>query len=281
MKYFASCSFGKDSVATVLLAIENNEPLDGILFNEIVFDHKRNISGEIPEHIEWVYNTAIPTFERMGVSTKVIKSEKDYMYFFTNTVGGGKYKGKLYGFPMGGRCIINRDCKVGAIKKYLRTIGEEYTQYIGIAIDEPKRLARLKDNQISLLAKYGYTEQMAMELCRKYNLVSPIYETGTRGGCWFCPNAKISALANFRNKHPELWQELEILSHTENLCTTGFKWGLTLQQVNEKIDIFNKKQKEAMNIREMQLSLFDPDPDTIVGGGIVQFRTPAPQTETG
>ena len=88
MKYFASCSFGKDSVATVLLAIENNEPLDGILFNEIVFDHKRNISGEIPEHIEWVYNVAIPTFERMGVPTKVIKSEKDYMYFFTNTVGG-------------------------------------------------------------------------------------------------------------------------------------------------------------------------------------------------
>ena len=92
MKYFASCSFGKDSIATVLLAIEHNEPLDGILFNEIVFDHKRNISGEIPEHIEWVYNTAIPAFERMGVPTKVIKSEKDYMYFFTNTVGGGSTK---------------------------------------------------------------------------------------------------------------------------------------------------------------------------------------------
>ena len=28
MKYFASCSFGKDSVATVLLALEHNEPLD-------------------------------------------------------------------------------------------------------------------------------------------------------------------------------------------------------------------------------------------------------------
>ena len=88
MKYFASCSFGKDSIATVLLAIENNEPLDCTLFNEIVFDHKRNISGEIPEHIEWVYSTAIPAFERMGIPTKVIKSEKDYMYFFTNTVGG-------------------------------------------------------------------------------------------------------------------------------------------------------------------------------------------------
>lgn len=29
MKFIASCSFGKDSIATILLAIENNEPLDG------------------------------------------------------------------------------------------------------------------------------------------------------------------------------------------------------------------------------------------------------------
>ena len=28
MKHIASCSFGKDSIATILLAIENNEPLD-------------------------------------------------------------------------------------------------------------------------------------------------------------------------------------------------------------------------------------------------------------
>ena len=88
MKYIASCSFGKDSIATILLAIEHNEPLDYALFSEVIFDHKRNISGEIPEHIEWIYSTAIPTLERLGVPTKVVKSEKDYMYFFTNTVGG-------------------------------------------------------------------------------------------------------------------------------------------------------------------------------------------------
>lgn len=38
MKYFASCSFGKDSIATVLLALEHKEPLDGILFTEVMFD---------------------------------------------------------------------------------------------------------------------------------------------------------------------------------------------------------------------------------------------------
>ena len=49
MKHIASCSFGKDSIATILLAIENNEPLDGAVFSEVMFDLARNISGENPE----------------------------------------------------------------------------------------------------------------------------------------------------------------------------------------------------------------------------------------
>lgn len=88
MKYFASCSFGKDSIATVLLAIQHKEPLDGILFTEVMFDASRNISGEIPEHITWIKNTAIPKLESMGVKTQILHSERDYMYFFKNAVGG-------------------------------------------------------------------------------------------------------------------------------------------------------------------------------------------------
>lgn len=60
---------------------------------------------------------------------------------------------------------------------------ETYTQYIGIAKDEPKRLERLRGtNRISLLEKYGYTEKMAFELCEKYDLLSPIYKFAPRGG---------------------------------------------------------------------------------------------------
>jgi hypothetical protein len=66
MKYIASCSFGKDSIATILLAIENNEPLDGAVFSEVMFDLERNISGENPEHIEWIYTVAIPKLEALG-----------------------------------------------------------------------------------------------------------------------------------------------------------------------------------------------------------------------
>ena len=47
-KYVASCSGGKDSVATLLLAAQHNEPLDEAVFSEVMFD--KDTSGEIPEH---------------------------------------------------------------------------------------------------------------------------------------------------------------------------------------------------------------------------------------
>lgn len=92
--YIASCSFGKDSIATVLLALENKEPLDKVVFAEVMFDHERGISGEIPEHIEWINSTAIPKLEQMGVTVDVVKAKKDYVSFFRNAVGGGITKVK-------------------------------------------------------------------------------------------------------------------------------------------------------------------------------------------
>ena len=41
MRYVASCSFGKDSVATVILAKMHNEPLDEVVYCEVMFDEKK------------------------------------------------------------------------------------------------------------------------------------------------------------------------------------------------------------------------------------------------
>ena len=98
--HIASCSFGKDSIATILLALENNEPLDRVVFCEVMFDHARGISGESPEHIEWVYSTAIPKLEAMGVKVDVVKAERDYLYFFANAVGGGDLRANFTAFPL-------------------------------------------------------------------------------------------------------------------------------------------------------------------------------------
>ena len=44
MRYIASCSFGKDSIAAILLAIRHQEPLDEAVYCEVMFD--KDISGE-------------------------------------------------------------------------------------------------------------------------------------------------------------------------------------------------------------------------------------------
>ena len=102
--YVASCSFGKDSICQILLALEHNEPLDRVVFSEVMFDHEKGISGEIPEHIEWIYNTAIPRLEEMGVKVDVVRSTKDYKCFFTNVVRGGgvNLKASFTDFPLVG-----------------------------------------------------------------------------------------------------------------------------------------------------------------------------------
>lgn len=147
-------------------------------------------------------------------------------------------------------CVINRDCKLKPIKDYYKQFMDDYdiVQYVGIAIDEPKRLARLKGNQVSLLAKYGYTEMMAYELCKDCELLSPLYENGTRGGCFFCPNAKIRQFVNLRRNHPEIWKEMQELSLTPNLCSYGFKYGKTLQEVEKEMDAYEWQQENQLTL---------------------------------
>ena len=139
-------------------------------------------------------------------------------------------------------CVINRECKMQPIHAYYKQFKDaDIKQYVGIATDEKKRLARLKGNQISLLDKYGYTEDMAKQKCLEYGLLSPIYAEGNRGGCWFCPNVKIKDLAKFKLAHPDLWDELKILSGTPNLCSYGFKYGKTVQEIDERLDAINNQ----------------------------------------
>jgi len=45
-KHILSCSFGKDSIATALLALQHGEPLDELVYCEVMFSEE--ISGELP-----------------------------------------------------------------------------------------------------------------------------------------------------------------------------------------------------------------------------------------
>ena len=169
-KFIASVSFGKDSLATILLAKEHDEPLDEAVYCEVMFD--KDISGEVPEHRDFIYNTAIPALERMGVKIIVLRSEKTYVELFTGRVTRGPKKGMVRSFPICGKCAVQRDCKVRPIQRYQKTLPPGTVQYIGIAKDEQERLLRLEGGrQVSLLAKYNLTERDAWQLCEKANVI--------------------------------------------------------------------------------------------------------------
>ena len=90
---------------------------------------------------------------------------------------------------------------------------------------------------------------MALELCKSFGLLSPLYENSTRNGCFFCPNQGFKEMLKFRQENPELWNELLDLGKTKNLCSYGFKYGETIEQVNSKLDDMELCQK-------IQLKLF-------------------------
>lgn len=116
MKYIASWSGGKDSTASIILAHEHNEPLDLIIFSEVMFDE--NISGELPEHIDFIKNKAIPVFESWGYDVEILHSDKTYMDCFRHRTVRGKNVGMKKGFVMSGHCDVQRDCKLRPIKRF-------------------------------------------------------------------------------------------------------------------------------------------------------------------
>ena len=62
---YIAWSGGKDSTASIIVCHENGIKVDGVVMSEVMFDHSRNISGENPRHIQWVYNVAIPIIEKV------------------------------------------------------------------------------------------------------------------------------------------------------------------------------------------------------------------------
>lgn len=235
MKYIASWSGGKDSTASIILAHEHDEPLDLIIFSEVMFD--QSISGELPEHIDFIKNKAIPVFESWGYEVNVLRAEKTYLDCFYTVQKRSKVQeriGKRCGFPMAGKCMINSRCKMRPVRDFLKNVNDDFVQYIGIAIDEPVRMERIvnSENKISLLKKYGYTEQMAFDLCKKYDLLSPIYKFTNRGGCWFCTNMRYEQLKHLQTRHRDLYNKLLELENEPDLI--GNMWNtLTKTKIHD------------------------------------------------
>ncbi len=266
MLYFQSFSGGKDSGCSIILEHENDlghEP-STIVMAEVMFDKKRGISGERPEHMDWVRTVAKPLFESWGHKFEIVRADKDYIDLFMHVIETSRYPeriGKRAGFPICNKkmCSVKRDLKTRAIERFYKQFDEQdITQYLGIAFDEQDRLQSLKGtNQQSLLAMFEVTEAAAFQKCKPYNLISPVYEISNRGGCWFCGQQPFREFAYTKTHYPELWEELKRLSQTENLVSQCFRYSLSFQEVEQKTDQWIARMKAEEESRYQQLTLFD------------------------
>ena len=229
-KYVASCSFGKDSLAMIIKIKELGLPLDEVIYCDIKFDDE--ISGETPEMAGFIPKAEKILKDKFNITVKHLTYKRTFKEQFYTKKQKGNHVGDNYGFPYVIGAWCNSRLKIYPINEYLRTIKEPVIQYVGIAYDEPKRYERLDhDTRIAPLYDLKITEAEAMDICKKYDLVSPIYETSFRGGCWFCPKQRISQLKWLYKEHKELW---DLLKDMEKDSYNTFKPNLTLAQLEER-----------------------------------------------
>lgn len=230
VEYNISWSGGKDSTASVILAHEHGIPVKNIYTVDIMYDENTNACPFIQDF----KRECIERFKNeFGYNVITLVPNETYKQSFTHIITRSKNpnrNGKMRGGCISGMCYFT--AKKQAL---LKGIDKSVPQIIGIAIDEPERLERIKSPDISLLAKYNMTEANAMELCKKYNMVSPLYEMGiTRDGCFFCPNAH-KQLPLLKELYPNiyadyynLWYDNEpYLNCTNYIYKKSFKSVLT------------------------------------------------------
>lgn len=68
-----------------------------------------------------------------------------------------------------------------------------------------------KIHKRSVLYENNITERMAFDICKPYDLVSPIYNITARGGCWFCPKQRIYSVYCLWRDYPEYFNDLKTI----------------------------------------------------------------------
>ena len=229
MKYVASLSFGKDSMAMLIKIKELGLPLDEVIYVDIMFDD--DTSGETPEMASFISKAEKILKEKFDIEVTHLKGVtfKEQFYKIKQR---GKHIGDNYGFPYTIGAWCNDRLKMQPIKEYMRRQKEQIIQYVGIAYDEPERYERLNhETHIAPLYDLKITEKEAMEICEKYDLLSPIYKTSFRGGCWFCPKQRLSQLKWLYQEHNDLWNTLRDM---EKDSFNTFRPNTTLKDLEER-----------------------------------------------
>lgn len=222
-EWIVSWSGGKDSTATIILMHEYNIPIKEIIYVRMMFNNE--LPATLPIMTNFV-DASKKIFEDWGYKVSIVPSVRSAKDISEKVFYRSKYaekNGKKYGLSnfMRGRCKMT-GAKTDTIEKILKEkFSSETYEMIGYAADETKRLHRLTDHKCSIMVELGIKEAETFDICRKYNLLSPLYDLGiTRDGCFFCPNAKKLERDYIHENYPELIDLIyELIEQMDYRCS--------------------------------------------------------------
>lgn len=230
MKYVASVSFGKDSLAMLLILLEKNRKIDEVIFFDtgMEFQAIYDIREKVKEMLK----------QRNIVYTE-LKPSKSFLYKMlehpvhkrNNTIQCG------YGI-CGGRCRWGTSDKNVIINKYLRQkYGENYREYIGIAIDEKERIKKKHSiHKILPLVEYEMTEKDCLNYCYTHGFYwiengIKLYDVLKRVSCWCCANKGKKELDNMYYYLPQYY--LKIIGLLKQIIKNNNKDSIVVKKAKE------------------------------------------------
>lgn len=237
MKYIASCSFGKDSLAMLLLLLERQELLDEVIFYDTGMEFKA---------IYDIRDKMLSILEKNNIKYTELKPKCPFEYtMFDKTVKHrDETESKGYSW-CGGRCRWGTTEKNRTITKYLKdNYGDNYKEYVGIASDETKRINYENIHKSYPLVKWNMTEDDCLKYCYSKGYFWKedgvrLYDVLDRVSCWCCSNKNLKELHNYYNFLPKYWNKLKEYQSRTN---RPFK--------NNKYTIFDLEEKFKNDKRE-------------------------------
>lgn len=210
MKYIASISFGKDSLAMLLKLIELNYSLDEVVFYD---------TGMEFEAIYKIRDKILPILKEHNIKYIELKPKESFEYTMFEKPVKKRNGTTSYGYSWcGGRCRWGTTEKLKVIEKYCKG----HYEYVGIAYDETNRLDKeRKGNKLFPLADWKMTEKDCLQYCYNKGLNweengIELYSILDRVSCWCCANKNLKELENYYKYLPEYWEKLKGLQTKTN-----------------------------------------------------------------
>lgn len=198
MKHIVSFSGGKDSTAMLLRLVEENKPIDEIIFCDT--------GVEFPDMIEHINKVS----EYINMPITILRADKSFEYIFTKQKRppSSKYSDvEGYGWSSAKRRWCTNMLKTAVFKQYLKS-QDEYRTYIGLAYDEQRRILRNKDSRnLYPLNDWKMTEADCLQYCYERGFDwNGLYKIFKRVSCYLCPLQRKADWLNLEKYYPDLFR---------------------------------------------------------------------------